>query len=45
MSIADIKKTLEQKSAKSLESLKADLQKIRTGPAHPGLLDQVHVEY
>ena len=45
MSIADIKKTLEQKSAKSLESLKADLQKIRTGRAHPGLLDQVHVEY
>ena len=45
MSIVDIKKTLEQKSAKSLESLKADLQKIRTGRAHPGLLDQVHVEY
>ena len=45
MSIADIKNTLEQKSAKSLESLKADLQKIRTGRAHPGLLDQVHVEY
>jgi len=45
MSIADIKKTLEQKSAKSLEALKADLQKIRTGRAHPGLLDQVHVEY
>ena len=45
MSIADIKNTLEQKSAKSLESLKADLQKIRTGRAHPGILDQVHVEY
>ena len=45
MTIAEIKKTFEQKSAKSIESLKADLQKIRTGRAHPGLLDQVHVEY
>lgn len=45
MSIADIKKTLEQKSAKSLESFQHELQKIRTGRAHPGILDQVHVEY
>lgn len=45
MTIAEIKKTFEQKSARSIESLKADLQKIRTGRAHPGLLDQVHVEY
>jgi ribosome recycling factor len=30
---------------KSVEALKHDLQKIRTGRAHPGLLDQVHVEY
>src|SRR5512145_3553441 len=45
MSIADIRKTLEQKAAKSLEAFKVELQKIRTGRAHPGLLDQVHVEY
>jgi ribosome recycling factor len=45
MTIADIKKTLEQKSARSIESFKNDLQKIRTGRAHPGILDQVHVEY
>lgn len=45
MSIADIKKTLEQKAARSIESFKAELQKIRTGRAHPGILDQVHVEY
>ncbi len=45
MSIADIKKTLEQKAAKSLEAFQHELQKIRTGRAHPGLLDQVHVEY
>ena len=45
MSIADIKKTAEQKMARSVESFKAELQKIRTGRAHPGILDQVHVEY
>ncbi|HKX93358.1 MAG TPA: ribosome recycling factor [Methylibium sp.] len=45
MSIADIRKTLEQKAAKSLEAFQHELQKIRTGRAHPGILDQVHVEY
>jgi ribosome recycling factor len=45
MSTADIRKTTEQKMAKSLDALRAELQKIRTGRAHPGLLDQVHVEY
>ena len=45
MSIPDIKQTAEQKMAKSVEAFKAELQKIRTGRAHPGLLDQVHIEY
>jgi ribosome recycling factor len=45
MSIADIKKNAEQKMARSIESLKSNLQKIRTGRAHPGILDQVSVEY
>ena len=45
MTIADIKKTAEQKMARSVESFKAELQKIRTGRAHTGLLDQVHVDY
>ena len=45
MDIAEIRKTAEHKMGKSLESLKADLHKIRTGRAHPGLLDQVHVDY
>lgn len=45
MTIADIKKTAETKMAKSVEALKNELQKIRTGRAHPGILDQVHVEY
>jgi len=43
--IADIKKTAESKMAKSIEALKAELQKIRTGRAHPGILDQVQVDY
>jgi ribosome recycling factor len=45
MSIADIKKTAEQKMAKSVEAFKNELHKIRTGRAHPGLLDQVQVDY
>ena len=45
MTIADIKKTAETKMAKSIEALKSDLQKVRTGRAHPGILDQVHVDY
>ena len=43
--IPEIKKTAEQKMGKSVESLKGELQKIRTGRAHPGILDQVHVDY
>jgi len=43
--IDDIKKTAEQKMHKSLEALKNDLAKIRTGRAHTGLLDHVMVDY
>ena len=43
--INDVKKTAEQKMAKSVEALKHDLQKIRTGRAHTGLLDHIHVDY
>jgi ribosome recycling factor len=45
MTIAEIRKNAEAKMAKSIESLKSGLQKVRTGRAHPGILDQVHVEY
>lgn len=45
MTIADIKKNAETKMGKSIEALKNELQKIRTGRAHPGILDQVHVDY
>ena len=43
--IADVKKTAEQKMHKSVESLKADLGKVRTGRAHTGILDHVTVDY
>ncbi len=43
--LEDLKKTADQKMQKSLESLKNDLAKVRTGRAHIGLLDHVMVEY
>lgn len=43
--ISDIKKNVEQKMAKSLEALRLDLGKIRTGRAHTGILDHVMVDY
>jgi ribosome recycling factor len=43
--IADIKKSAEQKMHKTIESLKVDLGKVRTGRAHTGLLDHVMADY
>lgn len=43
--IADLKKITEQKMQKSIEALKSDLGKVRTGRAHTGLLDHVQVDY
>jgi ribosome recycling factor len=45
MTMAEIKANAEQKMARSVEAFRADLVKIRTGRAHPGILDQVHVDY
>jgi ribosome recycling factor len=45
MSIADVKKATEHKMQRSLEALRTDLAKVRTGRAHTGLLDHVQVEY
>jgi ribosome recycling factor len=45
MTIADIRKNAESKMGKSIEAFKNDLHKIRTGRAHPGILDQVQVDY
>ncbi|NOU24685.1 MAG: ribosome recycling factor [Methylotenera sp.] len=41
----EVKKTADQKMQKSLEVLKVDLAKVRTGRANTGLLDHVMVEY
>jgi ribosome recycling factor len=43
--LEEIKKTADQKMQKSLEALKNDLAKVRTGRAHTGLLDHVMVDY
>jgi len=45
MSIAEIKQNAETKMGRTIESFKHELTKIRTGRAHPGILDQVHVDY
>ena len=45
MSIAEIKKTAEGKMVRSIEAFKNELHKIRTGRAHPGILDQVQIDY
>ena len=43
--IEEIKKNTEARMAKSIEVLKADVAKIRTGRANTGLLDHVQVDY
>lgn len=45
MSIAELKKSIEHKMGRTIEALKTDLAKVRTGRAHVGLLDHVQVEY
>lgn len=43
--IADVKKSADQKMQKSVETLKTNLGKVRTGRAHAGLLDHITVDY
>jgi len=45
MTIADIKKTAQNRMDQSIAAFKANLTKIRTGRANPALLDSIHVEY
>ena len=45
MSVAEIKKSAESRMSKSLEQLRSNLSKIRTGHAHAGILEHVNVEY
>jgi ribosome recycling factor len=43
--LAEIQKDARLRMSKSLESLRHELAKIRTGRAHPSLLEHVHVDY
>jgi ribosome recycling factor len=45
LNINDIKKTATEKMAKSVDTLKNDLGKVRTGRAHAGIIDHVKVDY
>ena len=45
MAMTEVRKQTEQKMVRSIEALKVDLAKVRTGRAHTGLLDHVQVEY
>ena len=45
MAVVEVKKNAEQKMQKSIETLRADLAKVRTGRAHTGILDHVMVDY
>jgi ribosome recycling factor len=45
MTIADVKKSANERMIKSIETLRADLAKVRTGRAHTGILDHITVEY
>jgi ribosome recycling factor len=45
MTVVDVNKNAEQKMQKSIETLRTDLAKVRTGRAHTGILDHIHVDY
>jgi ribosome recycling factor len=45
MTVVEVKKNADQKMHKSIDTLKADLAKVRTGRAHAGILDHVMVDY
>lgn len=43
--INEIKQSAQERMGKSIDSLKTNLNKIRTGRAHPSLLDNITIEY
>lgn len=45
MTVADIRNNTQQKMNKTIETLRMDLAKVRTGRAHIGILDHVKVDY
>lgn len=45
MNVQEIKSTAEAKMLKALDVLRNEFTKVRTGRAHTGLLDHLHVDY
>lgn len=45
MSLPEVRKSADTRMAKTVETLKSNLSKLRTGRAHAGLLDHVLVDY
>ena len=45
MSIEDLLRDADHRMSKSLETLQHELAKIRTGRAHPSLLEHIMVKY
>ncbi len=43
--IEDVKKDAEQRMQKSVAALKEEMKRLRTGRAHPGLLEHITVDY
>jgi ribosome recycling factor len=43
--LSDVKKTADSKMNKTIEALKSEFGKVRTGRAHAGLLDHLKVDY
>src|SRR3989338_7480700 len=45
MNVKEIIKDTEMKMKKSIESAKREFSEVRTGRAHPGLIEGMHVDY
>ncbi len=43
--LKDMKKDIETKMQKALEATQRELSEVRTGRAHPGLIEGLHVDY
>ena len=43
--VQEVRATAESKMARSIENLKINLSKVRTGRAHTGLMDHIQVDY
>jgi len=45
MGIKDIKKDVEDRMHKAVESMRREFMEVRTGRAHPGLIEGMHIDY